>query len=363
MAPLNIAMSNTPPPYTNITGISRAVMKDNAQETLTNYNGNARPGELVVDLTQDPPPLYVGNNAGALTLVASGGGGLPLNNGDSGFAIPVASGNVEIIVDDSYFWIFDTTGNLNIPSNIVSGSTIRIDNTASGNTADIQLLSADDILLQGRDRTVDSSSSEGGDVNIFAGDGRPGIGDDSSGGGDIQIIAGVGGSSGDFDSASSGGFITIQGGEGGLASAVDSRSAASGGPVSITAGSAGNADGDDTLGSSGGGVTITAGDSTGNGIIGGSIQLNTGQGGPTGSAGEVEINIPASDAGPGGTWNFDYTATLSVPGSIQLKNFDSTTSRDTAIPSPATGMLIYVAGVGMQVYGATQWNTVSGTDT
>lgn len=75
-------MANPPPPYDNISGISRAVMKDNAQETLSNYNGNARPGELVVDLTQDPPPLYVGNNAGQLTLVASGGGaGLPLANG------------------------------------------------------------------------------------------------------------------------------------------------------------------------------------------------------------------------------------------------------------------------------------------
>ncbi len=64
-------MANPPPPYADITGISRAVMKDNAQESLINYDGNARPGELVVDLTQDPPPLYVGNNAGQLTLVAS----------------------------------------------------------------------------------------------------------------------------------------------------------------------------------------------------------------------------------------------------------------------------------------------------
>jgi hypothetical protein len=65
-------MANPPPPYDNITGISRAVMKDNAQETLAGYNGSARPGELVVDLTQDPPPLYVGNNAGQLTAVSSG---------------------------------------------------------------------------------------------------------------------------------------------------------------------------------------------------------------------------------------------------------------------------------------------------
>jgi len=61
-----------PPPYTNITGISRAAMKDNAQITLADYNGNARPGELVVDQTNDN--LYVGNSNGSLTLIASGSG-------------------------------------------------------------------------------------------------------------------------------------------------------------------------------------------------------------------------------------------------------------------------------------------------
>ena len=61
-----------PPPYDNITGISRAAMKDNAQITLADYNGNARPGELVVDQTNDN--LYVGNSSGSLTLIASGSG-------------------------------------------------------------------------------------------------------------------------------------------------------------------------------------------------------------------------------------------------------------------------------------------------
>jgi hypothetical protein len=62
---------NAPPPYEDITGISRAVMKDNAQETITNYNGNARPGELVVDLTQDPPTVFIGNNLGQLTAIST----------------------------------------------------------------------------------------------------------------------------------------------------------------------------------------------------------------------------------------------------------------------------------------------------
>lgn len=63
-------MANPPPPYDNITGISRAVMKDNAQVTLADYNGNARPGELVVDQTTDQ--VYIGNISGALTQIAAG---------------------------------------------------------------------------------------------------------------------------------------------------------------------------------------------------------------------------------------------------------------------------------------------------
>jgi hypothetical protein len=65
-------MANNPPPYNDITGISRAVMKDNSQTTLANYDGNARPGELVVNLETNPPALYIGNNLGALTAVSSG---------------------------------------------------------------------------------------------------------------------------------------------------------------------------------------------------------------------------------------------------------------------------------------------------
>ena len=65
-------MASPPPPYDDITGISRAVMKDNAQETIGAYNGVARPSELVVNqLTQD---LYIGNTQGNLTLIAFGSG-------------------------------------------------------------------------------------------------------------------------------------------------------------------------------------------------------------------------------------------------------------------------------------------------
>lgn len=64
--------SNNPPPWLDITGISRAVMKDNAQESLANYNGNARPSELVVQ--QNVWDLWVGDNNGDLLLLANANG-------------------------------------------------------------------------------------------------------------------------------------------------------------------------------------------------------------------------------------------------------------------------------------------------
>jgi len=60
-------MANPPPPYDGLTGISRTVMKDNAQESVTNYNGNARPAEMTVNINTNE--IYIGNATGALTKV------------------------------------------------------------------------------------------------------------------------------------------------------------------------------------------------------------------------------------------------------------------------------------------------------
>ena len=65
-------MANPPPPYSDITGITRTVMKDNAQESVSNYNGNARPGEMTVNPTTGN--IYLGNTNGNLNLVISGSG-------------------------------------------------------------------------------------------------------------------------------------------------------------------------------------------------------------------------------------------------------------------------------------------------
>ena len=42
-------------------------MKDNAQESVANYNGNSRPAEMTVDVTTNE--IFIGNAAGALTKV------------------------------------------------------------------------------------------------------------------------------------------------------------------------------------------------------------------------------------------------------------------------------------------------------
>lgn len=65
-------MANPPPPYTDITGITRTVMKDNAQANIVNYNGNARPGELTIN--PNTGDIYIGNTNGNLNLVIANNG-------------------------------------------------------------------------------------------------------------------------------------------------------------------------------------------------------------------------------------------------------------------------------------------------
>lgn len=64
----------TPPPYQDITGIFTADDK-HQKVTLAEYNGLARPGQLVVDTTNYQ--LYVGNAQGALNPVTGGSGTSP----------------------------------------------------------------------------------------------------------------------------------------------------------------------------------------------------------------------------------------------------------------------------------------------
>ncbi len=75
---------------------------------------------------------------------------------------------------------------------------------------DIILESGDDIRLQG-DKGIYDGETEGGDINIYAGDGSDGDAANAGSGGDIRIEAGDAGNS-ISGSQGEGGFVTIQGG-------------------------------------------------------------------------------------------------------------------------------------------------------
>jgi hypothetical protein len=102
-------MANPPPPYANVTGISRTIMKDNSSDTIADYNGNARPGEMVVDLTNNN--IYIGNANGNLTLINSSGGG-------TGNAVPAGSvGAVQLNAGGN---LFGNSANLTFVNNTLT---------------------------------------------------------------------------------------------------------------------------------------------------------------------------------------------------------------------------------------------------
>jgi hypothetical protein len=75
---------------------------------------------------------------------------------------------------------------------------------------DIILESGDDIRLQG-DQGLYDDETEGGDINLYAGDGSDGNTANAGSGGDIRIEAGNAGNS-TSGSQGEGGFVTIEGG-------------------------------------------------------------------------------------------------------------------------------------------------------
>jgi hypothetical protein len=277
-------MANPPPPYSDITGTSAIIGKYNQQETIAEADGNARPGQLVVNLVTDPPELYIGNNNGNLSLVTGGGSaGLPLANGTSNFNIATSGGNVTITADTSDTWTFDTNGNLTIPGNIRGLGTIRIDNRDTGTSADIELYSADNILIQGKNQDP-GTEREGGDISITGGSGAGGP---DGTGGDISMVAGAGGNATETTAGGDGGFTTVGCRAGGEANAAGSQLAGNGSQLQLYAGAGGFNDGDPALGGAGGNVNINGGTST-----------------TTGGAGDVNISAGIDDAGTPGNIAF-----------------------------------------------------------
>lgn len=157
-------MASPPPPYANVTGISRAVMKDSPQETFANYDGNARAGELVVNLDVDPPTLYIGNSLGNLNEVTGGNGGsygnsnvaayLPTYTGNLTAANVVVTGNITPSANITY----NLGNNTNRWNNLyLAGNTIILGNaiiSANGNSFTVTTPSGGNFVLEGNSNST-----------------------------------------------------------------------------------------------------------------------------------------------------------------------------------------------------------------
>ena len=100
-------------------------MKDNAQETIANYDGNARPGEMVVNLLNND--VYIGNTNGDLNLISTGGGGAHADPSGPVGAVQINAGgnlftgsaNLEFINN-----VLSVVGN--VTANVFSGKELTI---------------------------------------------------------------------------------------------------------------------------------------------------------------------------------------------------------------------------------------------
>lgn len=76
------------------------------------------------------------------------------------------------------------------------------------------------------------------------------------------------------------------------------------------------------------------------------------------------IDFYTSDGTQNGTFPTNAILGGSVTqGAFKLAVYANATVRDSTITSPQPGMMIYVTGTGMQVRGATSWNTIAGSGT
>lgn len=245
-------------------------------------------GALAVDLATNTLYIHDGTTPGGVAVSGGGAGHDPelIENGTSKVEIASANGNAVATINGKT-WTFDTTGDLTIPGYIYGLGTIRVDNRTSGTSADIELYSADNIVIQARTQSP-GGEIEGGDIQINGGRGSQADSTDPAGsGGDISIVSGAGGNGTADNGGGDGGFITIGCAVGGDANAAGGQSAGGGSQLQLYAGGGGYNDGNPALGAGGGSVNINAGDST-----------------TTGSAGNVNISAGVDDAGTPGDITF-----------------------------------------------------------
>jgi len=299
--------------------------------------------------------------AAEITLVANSDGNISglIINGDAAANL-YAHTNVVIYTNSSgtgNTWTFDNVGNFAAPGNLSAAGNVT-GNYILGNGSELTNLPAP---------TVAQDITSVGDMSIMTYDGNikyvnyatvePATGTIKSSG-NISAIGNV--SAGNF--IGSGSNVDIVAGAydwtfdntGNLTLPTNAFTVnyANGTAVSL-GGSYSNADVATFLAAYGSNTISTTGNITAGNLIG-NISIT---GNVTGTSPNVTLV-----AGSFSTV-FDNTGKATFPGPMQLAVYDNTTVRDSQITSPQPGMVIYVTGTGMQVRGATSWNTIAGSGT
>ncbi len=72
------------------------------------------------------------------------------------------------------------------------------------------------------------------------------------------------------------------------------------------------------------------------------------------------FNVLTDAAGAGYSWGFGTSGTTTLPGALQLAVYADTTARNSAIPTPAAGMMIFLTSTGkFQGYNGSAWTDLN----
>lgn len=294
-----------------INDVVKSINLSNGGKFLRNLNN-----EIVISTADGTE-----NSIDAFNITIETGAGYPL--ADNGVSGPDADGGV-----------------INIIAGQANGSGEGGDiNIYAGNCGNGIDANGGNVNIRGGNSGT-ADNSDGGSVQLLGGDGSTGIGD--SDGGSINIEAGNAGDDGQA------GMIVINAGNSGIGdgSSGDDPEA---GDIQINAGSSfANA----SVG--GGNITISAGQATLNGL-GGDLTLNAGNSVGTGQAGDIIFNA-GINAGAGRAGRI-YLNSMAI-----MPIYANATERNAAAGTATNGMFCYNTDTGnIEVYVSGSWKTITVT--
>jgi len=230
-------------------------------------------------------------------------------------------------------------GDVNIYAGAANGEGEGGDiNIQAGNTGDGPDANAGDVNIRGGDAD-NAENSDAGDVNIYGGDGSSGTTD--SEGGDINIEAGDAGGDGEA------GHVHIHAGDSGTGDGSNDDPEA--GDIEITAGNSLA-----TTDVNGGDIRIEAGDGTVDGR-GGDLSLTTGNSVGTDRAGDMFLTC-GTNSGAGRNGHI-YIQSMPI-----MPVYANATARDAAAGTATNGMFCYnTATSNIEVYVGGAWKSVDVT--